>query len=122
MLSSLVMNREITMKKLNILGGIILALAHVTAFAVDNVIEDKIEVEVLENVSYDGCPYSGEVTIQVNFSIVTLDRGRLNLSTSYDSVNFSEIDSVELEGQRGNHLFSFNAGECLQAIQVSVAS
>lgn len=106
------------MKKINFIGCCIALFLSVTAHAADDVPEDEIKVQVLENVSYEGCPYSDKVTLEVKFSIISASSGHLNLKTSLDGITFNQQDVITIEGQRGSHLFTFEAGECLQAFQV----
>ncbi len=81
--------------------------------------EDKVNIKVLQNRSYDGCAYSGDVVIQVKYKLKTKALANMVLQGSEDGINFYQILSKEIESGRGSSLLKFHTESCLQDIQIT---
>lgn len=99
-----------------------LALLSVQSVQADEQEDYQVKTQVLSKGMSEDCPYMGEVTIEVKFRLLAEDisMGELVLQGSNDGISFFRVDSKPFEGTRGHTKFTFDAGECLQALNVKL--
>ncbi|NQY33627.1 MAG: hypothetical protein HRT37_01395 [Alteromonadaceae bacterium] len=110
-------NARITACVLTTLGC--LSLITPLAYASTDYEEDKLDIIILQNTSYDECAYSGAVVLEVKYQLNTQAFANMVLKGSEDGSNFYQILSKESEEGRGSRLLKFNAEPCLQAIELT---
>ncbi len=90
-------------------------------FSVSSLAEDSssLPFQILQNTSFDGCPYSGEVVISVNYEFAEADFGELIVS-SLSSGQQYPLAQKEVERGKGSAVFVFELSDCVDDINVSL--
>jgi hypothetical protein len=73
---------------------------------------------ILQNTAYEGCPYSGPIAVKVKYTVMTEQGADININTTEDGVYFAQSHTYFVEQGRGQIVIEFNAGECVQDIEV----
>ncbi len=93
----------------------------VSLFAVSSLAEESssLPFQILQNTSFDGCPYSGEVVISVDYEFEETDFGELIVS-SVSSGQQYPVAQKEVESGKGSAVFIFELSDCVDDINVSL--
>lgn len=79
----------------------------------------SLAFQILQNTSFDGCPYSGEVAISVDYELTGASIGELIVS-SLSSGQQSPLAQKEVESGAGSTVFVFQLNDCIDDISVSL--
>ncbi|WP_282110483.1 hypothetical protein [Shewanella algicola] len=103
-----------TLRRLNI-GLVFFYFVGLPAIAANQ----SVSFDVLNNTSYDGCPYSGEVAISVEYDLVESNVGQLIVS-AVNSGRSYELTRKDVEHGPGSAVFVFELQECIERIDVAL--
>jgi hypothetical protein len=103
-----------TLRRLN-LGLVFFSLLCLPVIAANQ----SVAFDVLNNTSYDGCPYFGEVAISVEYDLVESNVGQLIVS-AVNSGRSYELTRKEIEHGPGSAVFVFELQECIDSINVAL--
>jgi hypothetical protein len=80
---------------------------------------NSAQYQVLQNTSYEGCAYSGEVAISVDYSLHSAGFGELLVSGIQDGQGIT-LKQMEIEAGHGSTLVMFELNDCLDNIKVTI--
>ncbi len=112
---------KVKFKQLGLIVGLAVSLSSPFCFAEPKGnSRNKVTWEILENLSSDACPFSYNVVLDVRYKFHPHDDGIIELSLSEDGVAFYPVLTEQTEGDRGQTVLAFDAGECAQAINIEL--
>lgn len=82
---------------------------------------DKIlNFKVLQNTSMDNCMYMGEVALEVEYALKSVDFKDIVFKGTDGAGVYSEIDRRTVEYGNGTLVLVFNAGDCLTTLDIEM--
>ncbi|MGX9462243.1 hypothetical protein ACWXWU_13560 [Shewanella sp. A14] len=97
-------------------GLVFVFLVVLPVIAADN---QSLDFDVLENTSYDGCPYSGDVAISVKYELTESNIGQLVVSGFRAGQSF-ELTKKDVEQGSGSAVLILVLQQCIDKINVAL--
>lgn len=112
------MRKKTFTQHLLIKGGFVVLISLLTSicWASEN---EAVSYEVLENTRYDGCPFSGQVALSVQYTFDSAEFAQLTLS-GVSQYGHKLLAQKEVEQGRGSDVFVFTLDDCMDDIQVQL--